>query len=613
MKEGSSSPKKQGPPNVIGLRSGGPLVTMSTSTPVSSAVSVQIQPRMTSTGSTSKSSIIVPPPGTVPAVPSPPPVPPSSATPVTPVSTSTPKINPPSSTSGKNNSGSSSRVRNALHKLTVTGTTSTNTTSSTAPSSAMSDGANPPSLEMEADAFFEGEVCMPDDSFLLSPSSSSQLLIRLWHLCHRRAWSDVLQVSNELLLSTTNATPYSAVYQTVFVVSPGIVQTAVETDSVSNEVLEATCEILAWRWKAFLQLRRKTDLKRDLDHVQHSFLSSSSDQTKIPSLMRIYFAQTMALIDTTTAQHHDDHKDDDDDDDGYNEYDYLYQLLEQYQHEPYLVAKLHLIFVQLHLSSTTNFPMAIHHIQALFQHLQQQQQDMDDSLWKRLQFEIHSLHGHVLLQMGSTDKASQIFHLCSTLIPSEEQVRIQMQTGLLQFANLNYTVAFQEFSQALQTLQQQYREQQQLDTTASTKIVYPLIINVMNDWTTLFSSLSPTSTTATPIISKSATQTAESDDNIIMTMMHNSSFDKLFSSCCNNLALTALYTCRLSLAIQTLEDLVRTNPTFFLTSTVAFNLCTLYELGHDTPVSERKKKILKLIAKRFYLHDLGDKTSFRLT
>jgi hypothetical protein len=65
-------------------------------------------------------------------------------------------------------------------------------------------------------------------------------------------------------------------------------------------------------------------------------------------------------------------------------------------------------------------------------------------------------------------------------------------------------------------------------------------------------------------------------------------------------------------AVVSLEGLVRDDPAAFLTERVAFNLCTLYELGSDSAVATRNKRVLQLIAKRFFLHDIGPE-SFRVT
>ena len=85
----------------------------------------------------------------------------------------------------------------------------------------------------------------------------------------------------------------------------------------------------------------------------------------------------------------------------------------------------------------------------------------------------------------------------------------------------------------------------------------------------------------------------------------------LYAEAINNMALCALYTCRLSEALHLMETLVREDPTAFLTERVAFNLCTLYELGADSASSAKKKRMLQLIAKRFFLHDVGPE-SFRV-
>lgn len=88
--------------------------------------------------------------------------------------------------------------------------------------------------------------------------------------------------------------------------------------------------------------------------------------------------------------------------------------------------------------------------------------------------------------------------------------------------------------------------------------------------------------------------------------------NELYSECVNNMALCNLYACKMQDAVNQLEDLVRSDPTSFLTERVAFNLCTLYELGADSAVSARRKRVLQLIAKRFFLHDIGPE-SFRVS
>lgn len=85
----------------------------------------------------------------------------------------------------------------------------------------------------------------------------------------------------------------------------------------------------------------------------------------------------------------------------------------------------------------------------------------------------------------------------------------------------------------------------------------------------------------------------------------------LLVPCINNFALCALYTCRMREAVVLMEMLIREDPTRYLTHCIVFNLCTLYELGWDSTMSERKKRVLQMVAKRFSLHDVGAE-SFRL-
>lgn len=88
--------------------------------------------------------------------------------------------------------------------------------------------------------------------------------------------------------------------------------------------------------------------------------------------------------------------------------------------------------------------------------------------------------------------------------------------------------------------------------------------------------------------------------------------NSLYSETINNMALCALYTCRLQDALHLMESLVREDVTAHLTDRVALNLCTLYELASDSAASARKKRVLQLIARRFFLHDIGAE-SFRVS
>jgi len=82
--------------------------------------------------------------------------------------------------------------------------------------------------------------------------------------------------------------------------------------------------------------------------------------------------------------------------------------------------------------------------------------------------------------------------------------------------------------------------------------------------------------------------------------------------CLNNFSLCLLYSCNMRMAVNEMEGLIREDPALYLTEGMAFNLCTLYELGSDGEDCVRRKKILQRVAKRFFLHDVGVE-SFRLS
>lgn len=104
----------------------------------------------------------------------------------------------------------------------------------------------------------------------------------------------------------------------------------------------------------------------------------------------------------------------------------------------------------------------------------------------------------------------------------------------------------------------------------------------------------------------------QKEDWMGMMLLRADAHNVSLGYCANNLALCALYTRRMQDAVNLFENLVRQDPSAFLTERLAFNLCTLYELGNDAVSSSRKKRVLQVIAKRFYLHDIGPE-SFRVS
>lgn len=77
----------------------------------------------------------------------------------------------------------------------------------------------------------------------------------------------------------------------------------------------------------------------------------------------------------------------------------------------------------------------------------------------------------------------------------------------------------------------------------------------------------------------------------------------------NNKAICYLYTCELSAAVATLEELITKAPEKNLNETVVFNVCTLYGLLADQSL-EKKKKLMALAAK--YASDSFDFSVLKL-
>jgi tetratricopeptide (TPR) repeat protein len=196
--------------------------------------------------------------------------------------------------------------------------------------------------------------------------------------------------------------------------------------------------------------------------------------------------------------------------------------------------------------------------------------------------EILSRQGRALLQVGAVPQVAQIFETATTLwesvksnIPAELQslnavklipCQMDVNAGLFFFSKSQFDQALQSFSSAVEILRKLG------DLTSKYHV---------DDW-------------------MGSGVAACYEPNVV------------YSECVNNLSLSCLYTCQMGNAISHLEGLVREDPTAFLNERVAFNLCTLYELGSDSTTSARKKRVLQLIAKRFFLHDVGPE-SFRVT
>ena len=81
----------------------------------------------------------------------------------------------------------------------------------------------------------------------------------------------------------------------------------------------------------------------------------------------------------------------------------------------------------------------------------------------------------------------------------------------------------------------------------------------------------------------------------------------------NNYSVCCLHLKRNLAAVSSMEKLIAEDPVRFLSDSMVFNLCTMYDLSFSTEVSTSKKKALQKLAVRFGINEpLLHWRSFRL-
>lgn len=181
------------------------------------------------------------------------------------------------------------------------------------------------------------------------------------------------------------------------------------------------------------------------------------------------------------------------------------------------------------------------------------------NLSKDRSVDILSRQGRILLQAGAIKGARIIFDRVARQGSGKpfDQAQVLVNNGLLLFSDGSFEESLESFENATQLLR-------------------PLVYEAIN------------------------------------TKARSNEVTDLYSETINNMALAALYLCRLDDSLKLMESFVREDVTLFLTDRVAMNLCTMYELASDSTVSTRKKRVLQLVAKRFSLHDIKSEC-FRVT
>jgi tetratricopeptide (TPR) repeat protein len=225
-----------------------------------------------------------------------------------------------------------------------------------------------------------------------------------------------------------------------------------------------------------------------------------------------------------------------------------------------------------------------------YQHNRSIALNQKEQLLSAYKVEICTRQLRILLQIGALEQARVIMDqaqqeatkaLAMTtfitqniwLDPRRIRAQLAMNQGLLQFARQDYESAMAFYKKAVDELREQPfdDDDDDDDSDLSKLLTYSL--------------------------------------NCPLGLEHPS---ELLSHCWNNVALCSLNLCQMKEAVRMMESLVRASPTKYLTEGLAFNLATLYELGADTAVSSKRKRVLQLVAKRFSLHDIGAEY-FRVT
>jgi len=395
---------------------------------------------------------------------------------------------------------------------------------------------------------------------------------RVRALVVRRAWGDVLSIIHNLLRGPSSH--YTPIYTSLLQAKPEPVDSL---DSLRADVVE----LMLLQCHAWLKMRRYIELGHELR--QWKFLDNRPSAW-VPRSVFITAAAAWQYVPpdlgggTQKAT------------------DALFALRSAYQDNPAdaVAVEYHLANIlcrqkswRMALQALDRLSDRIPEVTKLYTetHFSDQATAAQPVLEAVVHCEVWSRQGRIFLETGALEAAATLFDKAKQLwqqstsasIPEEvaqhpwvaRQIPAQIlftNPGLLSFSYRQYEQASEDFRKALNKLNQ----------TWSVDGSYR-----REDWVAGWGILPP---------------------------QHK---ETLYAETMNNLAIAALYSCRLHDAIQVLESLIRTDPTSFLSERIALNLCTLYELSADTAVANRKKRTLQLIAKRFFLHDVGPE-SFRI-
>jgi tetratricopeptide (TPR) repeat protein len=370
---------------------------------------------------------------------------------------------------------------------------------------------------------------------------------RLRILVNRRAYSDALLISNQLLRGSHSH--YAPLYHALL---SGAKDQPLALMTHQDELVY----ILTVFLESLVKLHKYNDLQTEIDRWRfchhHRQKQPAADDAPpspawIPWSLHILAASSLRLVENNKLV-------------ATNEaLDALWAIRNDIQNDTRddnCLALLHVentianIFIEIN-----DWRMALGTIERMI--------DMVDTVPEKV--ELLSRQGRIFLQAGGSEQAEVLFQRAAeTANPSSNlasttslvPVQLSLNQGLLHFSYGKYDAAWDSFRTGLQLLRG---------------------------------------------VTSHADETNGNGKSFSLLESRNT----LYAEICNNMALCAIYTCRLSEALDIMESTVRDDVTKNLTDRVALNLCTLYELASDGTASARKKRVLQLVAKRFFLHDIS--------
>lgn len=497
-----------------------------------------------------------------------------------------------------------------------------------------------------ADAFLRGEQLSHTHAPLLRPKPLPETrteLERVRILVERRAWGDVLSVTNSLLKGgATNNNNTNSHYAALYAALLKNTSKNAPTSLLNPLQVEEFTELLLLQGHAWMHMRRFKELGAEVHewtpchvYTKQQSQQGGGDKQPVPWKICVFAA---ASLQYTLPQHKDAAttalwK---------VRQDILAALKNTTNDSSPIVTttKLDLLHVDLTLSNmllaqgqsrvaVECLDRSLEYLSEAATILQDQYKLTEDerqSITQASQAEILTRQARILLQVGALDGAFQLLERTQNLwehAPSIankqelygkfpqaarllEQAAPQLETawGLWHFAQkqeASYNVALEHFRKALQLMSENTNDD--------------------NDATTASSQYLSTDWLGGGLVAPLARHVlyAETSNNIAVTALYT--VGSLVLGDPSLLGLTPfsflsiihfnILQCRLQEAVHVLEGIIRQNPSEALTERSALNLCTLYELSGDAASSTRKKKTLQMIAKRFFLHDIGPE-SFRL-